>query len=459
MSVPTVCRNQHSSYYSLVNHKPNLSNGTRTTKLSRSSNGEATLSIKDNEDGNISRYAYKGQRNSFKNSYVLIFDPETQSCTLEPVKSAYNFNLTSTPWETSKEKLARDYEQLDGKEEVNQGSVDKDPDGEPDADNPFDFRHFLSLNSRPSTSPSPPLKHTSTAHTPSLASSRPSASTSKPTHSRPASKVDPLRQVPRKSKPAQAEKKADPKPTPTVRLDRRASTRPNEQAGKTASKSVPKPAGKSTAKSDYYVHSSDDEDSPPLPQASQSQEEKSIDAEESGGLEIDWGNDRPKPRRAPPSRTLDLPDLGGDGPISLHSAANSPAGRMAIPRKQQKRRQEYEADVIDFGTSDAYVSDDDVPQKNDRNEDEDTQMQDMGQGESDADGDDDVEPMDLGSPAHHQPQQPVPLHQDPLPDVPEDEVDYDDDDLEAQMLAAMEDEDEEQPVAVADDESDVSEAE
>ena len=459
MSVLHIYAEQCEADESPVNHKPNLSNGTRTTKISRSSNGEPTLSIRDNEEGNISRYAYKGQRSSQKNSYVLIFDPDTQSCTLEPVKSAYNFNLTSTPWETSKEKLARQYEQLGAREETSQGITDADPNGEPDVDNPFDFRHFLNLNARVSPSPSPALKPASTTHTPSLTSSHPSASATKP-QARPASKVDPLRQVPRKPKPATAQAKPQSNETPTVRLDRRASTRPNDAAGdKKSSKPAARPAPKSTAvKSDYYVHSSDDEDSPPLPQTSQtSREEKKIDAEESGGLEIDWGNERPKPRKPPPSRSLDLPDLGGDGPISLHSAANSPAGRMAIPRKQQKKRQEYEADVIDFGTSDAYVSDDSPPGEQTQEQDEDTQMHDAGE----SDGDDDVEPMELGSPAHHQPPQPQHnVTHEPLPDLPpEDEVDYDDDDLEAQMLAAMEDEEDEAPPAVADDESDVSEAE
>lgn len=133
--------------------------------------------------------------------------------------------------------------------------------------------------------------------------------------------------------------------------------------------------------------------------------------------------------------TLDiLADSGHDGPISLHSAANSPAGRMAIPRAQHKRPKEYEADVIDLGTSDAYISDEDGRQ------DEDTQM------------DEDVEPMDLGSPAHVQSLEQ--RRDEVLPDVPEDEVDFDeDDDLEAQMMAAMEEE------GGAGEESEESEAE
>jgi hypothetical protein len=211
-----------------------------------------------------------------------------------------------------------------------------------------------------------------------------------------------------------------------------------------AEKRLPKPAAKPAArtniiKSAEYVHSSD-EDSDPLPSTTT----KPIDAEEDGGLEIDWGNDKPKPRRPQhqPSHSLDLPS---DGPISLHSAANSP--HIAIPRvQQQKTKAIYEEDVIDLGTSDAYMS-----------EDEDTQMHDA-EAEGESDGDDDVEPMELGSPAHLQPI--VDTEVDEMP--PEDEVDYDDDDLEAQMMAAMEEEgegEEEDQQVAGDDESDVSEAE
>jgi hypothetical protein len=183
-----------------------------------------------------------------------------------------------------------------------------------------------------------------------------------------------------------------------------------------------------------------------------------IDAEESGGLEIDWGIERPNKSRKPvhSRATLDLlADVNmGDGPISLHSAANSPAGRIAIPRAQSKRQKEYEADVIDLGTSDAYVSDDEAGQQG-----QDTQMRDAGS-DQDGDGDDDVEPMDLGSPAHLQPPAPAVERRDVLPDVPEDEVDFDeDDDLEAQMMAAMAEEGEEGVAGGGMESSDESEAE
>jgi hypothetical protein len=118
-----------------------------------------------------------------------------------------------------------------------------------------------------------------------------------------------------------------------------------------------------------------------------------------------------------------------------------------------KRKKEYEADVIDFGTSDAYVSDDD--------NDNDAPQQEGEEGDVEM-GDEDVEPMELGSPAH------VPVEVErrvdmEVPDVPEDMVDFDEDDeLEAQMMAAMEEEvaDEEMGgVTLQQEESDESEAE
>jgi hypothetical protein len=415
----------------IVNHKPNFSNGTRTTKISRNSDGNTTLSITDEESGKLSKYAYKGRRSTSKSSYVLIFDPETQVCILEPVGSSYNFNLTTTPGETSQEKLARQYEQL--REEAATADLDEDPDGEPEKSNPYDFRHYLNINSKPSPTTSPALRATSAANTPNLNSTRiPTTSANKP-RSKPATKVDPLRQAPRKQKTAATAttSKASQKPTPTVRLDRRASTRPSDPPEKKAVK-LPKPVAKGNAKSDYYVHSSDDDDVVEVP--------TSVNVNESGGLEIDWGNDRPK-KKSSSARVIDLPQSEHDGPISLHSAANSPAGRMTVPR-QQKKRHEYEEDVIDFGTSEVegYDEDDEDEAPRIAANDRDIQMHDAEESEGDAD----VEPMDLGSPAHQ--------------NLADEDAEGDfDDDLEAQMMEAMNDDEDDQPAAP--DESDESEAE
>ncbi|KIW08868.1 uncharacterized protein PV09_00792 [Verruconis gallopava] len=434
------------------NHKPNLSNGSRTTKLSQGRDGAATISILDEEGGSSSStYTYKGRQSTSKSSYVLIFNQETQSCTLEPVKSSYNFNLTSTPWETSQDKLSRQYEQLKMEESASQEFGDEDIDGEPDADNPYDFRHYLNPHSGPSASPSPALRPTGSSKMSDSVPARPISNTASATktQSKSSTKADQSKQAARKQKGANAGGANDEqKPTPVVRLDRRAPTRPSDVPKKEASKSIrAASASKGKFKSDAFVHSSDEEeeeedDSTPAVQ--------NVRVDEGGGLEIDWGNEMPK-KRAAPARVLDLPDSVQDGPISLHSAANSPAGRMA-PRQQRKQKLDYEQDVIDFGASEGPDEDEGESPPHttqDDTKDEDIHTDDV---HADSDGDADVEPMELGSPAHHQQQ--IVQHQNQEVEGQEDEVDYDDD-LEAQMMAAMEQDDEQ----IADEESDVSEAE
>jgi hypothetical protein len=176
------------------------------------------------------------------------------------------------------------------------------------------------------------------------------------------------------AKPSSGLKPQGKKPTPSVRLERRASTRPS-QAKSTGGKPTKAPL------SSEFVHSSDDESPPPpttTPKPSSS----------SNALEIDLSAS-PPPKLVSNHRKILGAALGtpNTGPISLRSAANSPNARNS-PLNVPKRRRSGPAE-IDFG------SDMDVG-GNEKDEDRDAE----GESDRDAEGDEDVVPMSLGSPAH-----------------------------------------------------------
>ncbi|KAI9762510.1 MAG: hypothetical protein M4579_000313 [Chaenotheca gracillima] len=133
------------------NHKPSQTASKRTTKIKHSTSNSSgyVLSMTDDDDKS-STYRYAGSRSDKRSSgsYFLVFDPAKQGFALERVDSSFNFNLASAPWETSPAKLSQQYPQLD------LGATDADPDdadmflgseeeAEPDASNPYDFRHWM----------------------------------------------------------------------------------------------------------------------------------------------------------------------------------------------------------------------------------------------------------------------------------------------------------------------------
>lgn len=315
------------------------------------------------------------------------------------------------------------------------GGVDEDPDGEADADNPYDFRHYLTSAIRgPSPSPSPALRALHAGKTtPQPLQALPKATPEVKPRKKAAPKAyDPLRSNQRKPKAAtSAAAKAKARPTPTIKLDRRASTKPGEEHKKGPT------LGKSNVKSDYYVHSSDEEEEPTTSQPVRSD----IDEEdESGaparGLEIDFGEDL-----TPKKSNKILPPKPG-GPISLNSAVNSPDRRLDPVAARRRQQQKEPSDIIDFGDSSDNFQDDEESDTEEfaqkRKQDHDVDMHDAdadadadsdvdADADADSDHDDDIEPMHLGSPAHQQP----PTHED----------DDDGDDFEAEMLQAMQDDD------------------
>ncbi|KAF2805285.1 uncharacterized protein BDZ99DRAFT_574880 [Mytilinidion resinicola] len=397
-------KNSAGEYSSVkFNRKPPQTASSRTSTISQSAGTQysLTLSDKDKDTNDTNDYVFRGQKTQPKKSYVLIFDPAKQTATLEPLSATYTFNLKSTPTEPSSSKLAQRYPQIQPPK--NNDSRDDDlfddgksvgaSDSEPDAQNPYDWRHFLSRDSGASSpdihSSLNTLRSDFSRGTPLIAAHKPppSSSLSKaPPKPRTSTTSQPL---PTRKPPASTTKKHPP--NPTVRLDRRASTRPTDpQPQKSTSASKPK---KPVPKSAEIVHSSDD---------------SSSDHEHNTALTVE------DPATSHPPRALASLGLGqslglggagargflkspSNGPISLHSAANSASGSPEeSPFRHKARRQnnDDDDDVIDFGDTgggghssdeedDGYVEDDEEG---------------SGLDLVDADADADVEEMELGPP-------------------------------------------------------------
>ncbi|KAK8245245.1 hypothetical protein HDK77DRAFT_473794 [Phyllosticta capitalensis] len=401
------------------NHKPRQTAPRRTTRI-KPVGENVTLAIEDrDEQGNRSRYEYKGQRKELKKTYVLVLDPNSNSCTLERLDDAYAFNLTSTPLESDSEKLKQQYPHIKLREEREDATEESlEDDGlfdeasetqsiagssagasdfeEPEENNPYDFRRFLdqvqqvdtngfaSPNSQAGTPLRVPPTNT-TRTTPLLSAQQPKVTKPLPKAAAPKANkaVAPSKSKTTTKKPATTSpKKAKPKDTPSIRLER------------VASIAAPAPAAiPSTTDSSRTSRS-------PAPSDDESDDE--------GGLQIDFGDGGPPTRgRARPSAFAF--ENVGDGPISLRSAADSasPSSRLHTPSFRGSKEM---PDVIDFGGEDNDEQEEDVEETrhfghdNDASGEEDHDA--SGDEDADADGsiDGDVEPMNLGSPA----QQPAP---------------------------------------------------
>ena len=245
-------------------------------------------------------YRYEGRHGETAETYVLVL--RETSAVLERLSGAHAYNLVSVP--SGKE---GEYPQLslDDEGEDLLGDDDGVEEGPVDPNNPFDFRHFLKAaaeerNAQPS--PNTPLVQANKA-----AGSTPVA--------RPSKRADAaLLPTKKRTAPTPAEKK-DVK---RVKTDHSASTPAQKE----------KPPGKPKPKTD----------APPKIRVDRkasirrpSNAEDDID-ENSGELILE--NETPVTDKCPPSRaamSLALSGQLGQGPISLRSAASSPASRVASP--------------------------------------------------------------------------------------------------------------------------------
>ncbi|KAJ4350000.1 uncharacterized protein N0V89_008621 [Didymosphaeria variabile] len=406
------------------NHKPAQTTSKRRTTLISTSASNYRLAIEDDKAGdNKDVFVFTGQKTVPKKSYILLFDSNTQKATLEPLASTYTFNIaskngsdiSSTHSKIYPRKQKDDAPDEAAADDLFGGDNDDNGDGDPDFNNPFDFRHFMNADNKTgndseyafASSPDSRTGTGSAMNTPQVTARKPAAASSKP---KATPQVAPKLKKRKSPEPeSRAQKKVPPKksaPPPAVRLERRATD--NKPTRKTAAPSSSK------IKSAEIVHSSDESDadaegepdnasSPPAhPSPSPPHRHASPESDEDEEME-DVGIEESQSSQ---SRTGALASLGlgqsigqgyinspAGGPISLASAASSVQGSPDPPTftpHKSRTRHQVDDGVIDFGDLGGGARSDD--------EEEDAE-DDVMQG---VEEDRDVESINLGSPVQQQ---------------------------------------------------------
>ena len=127
-----------------VNHQPETSSSIKKTFITPSDSGFEICDLTFLGGAENDNYVYIGSQQP-STACALIFDPETQTFTLDKIDADFAFNIRSTPTNHSAKSLAAQYPQLEtnAPEPV---SDDEDLLAEAeqaDPDNPFDYRHYL----------------------------------------------------------------------------------------------------------------------------------------------------------------------------------------------------------------------------------------------------------------------------------------------------------------------------
>ncbi|KAF2848381.1 hypothetical protein T440DRAFT_491266 [Plenodomus tracheiphilus IPT5] len=426
------------------NHKPAQTSESRTTTLTSLSANTYNLKLEDSDSsGTKDIFTFKGQGSTLKKSYVLVFDPSSQQATLEPLSSSCTFNLaTKNGKDVSSQhpkiypkKYKDDANHRVDEEDLFGEAVGDDEAGDPDPENPYDFRHFLGKEKEKrgdeseyhfASSPDYRTGTGSAANTPQFGARNPAAAP-QPKTTKPAPAK---RKAPTTSSSTSKTKKAQP--TPAVVLQRTATS----DAPKSKSKAAAAPASK--IKSKEIIDSSDESDndadgeiisSPPRrspsPARHRHRSSSPSDAEgesddDGGLLEIEVPDAQPPRRGHGALKSLGLGQnlgVGGltrspsTGPRSLLSATNSAQG-SPNPQSLSSRANRNMQDEIDFG---------DLEDAEGEDEDEEEEGYDR-----------DVDPMDLGPPARQ-----GTVAQDRKASTVGGAAEDDEDDLEKMMLEGL----------------------
>lgn len=424
------------------NHKPQIrtsSNVTATIKAEKS--GEHRLRFKDGG----SSYGYTGREGSGadEGQYVLVLKGEgkDREAVLEKLSGAHAFNLVSAPTGTAAE-LARLHpyigqaNEVDAVDEVMVGD-DEASDEEADESNPFDYRHFLKAA----------LAETAKARKPAAAAAATNTQTrvrsTAPVYVPPAKRnsLSGARQQPvekRKlpvEKPSAGNKRSKPNHTaPTATANKTTTDAPTHSNSKTKKTTTTDPnlprihldRKASLRKSSYPSASHPD-----------------VDDDDDGELVLE--NETPttngRQQQSAMSRALSGQFLGtgsgggGRGPISLHSAATSPAGSLrGVGGGEEDGHGEGEGvgeELDDGGAVNSFDFEF-------RDDDDDDEEADAGVDDADHEDDDDdadVEDLELPSPVRES-----------RPSISAATVSagVEEDDLDAQLAAAMAEEAEEE---------------
>ncbi|MCJ1392676.1 hypothetical protein MMC18_005546 [Xylographa bjoerkii] len=187
-----------------LNYQPDFSDSIRKTFITPSDSGFDNCDLTFMGGSEHEKYRYTGSQQP-STACALIFDPETQSFTLDRVDADFAFNLRSTPTNRSAKSLAAQYTQL----ETNAPDPVSDEEDlfaeaeQADPDNPYDYRHYFK---RPPSSSPEPIELGSRNASP-----------------RPSPQPSPAPEVRQKPKPK-------PKPRQHRPQTKRASTPPREEA-------------------------------------------------------------------------------------------------------------------------------------------------------------------------------------------------------------------------------------
>ncbi|KAI7510747.1 hypothetical protein KC347_g4060 [Hortaea werneckii] len=352
------------------NYKPQSftqDTSARIKSLRSSQNKAVQLDIQDGQ------WSYDGRpAQDVGDNYVLILRGEgsKKEAVLERIHTGYEFNLTSTPNEADREALRKQYPHLEDAGQATDGDElfgDEPNDEEPlDPSNPFDYRHHLNtaLTDYHNKQHEPPP---SSKPTPRAQPTRPASSTplARPTHKRQASS-NLFTQQPKKRKPPTSDA---PTPSQTKESTTKTSTKkPKPDAHPSTSSRNTKQPPSTTRKPpeirlDRQASSAHQHTLSSSPRHHEAEDSDS--ASSSAGGELILENDSAShSRRHPPHHTqhqgataasqgkatrnagamsLALSGQlgaagepgagggGGGGPISLRSAASSPASRIDSP--------------------------------------------------------------------------------------------------------------------------------
>jgi hypothetical protein len=424
------------------NHKPRSAQGaTATSKLLPGKQANANTLLVKNEG---KEWRYTGRHKAGDDMYVLVLGGEgNKEVVLEKLNSSHAVNLIQTPQDDDKESLGKKHPYLtDNESDIDDDGIIGDEgeaeEAEPDANNPFDFRHFLKaveeapqreeLLSQPSrsTAGTPLQRATISKPVPRPAKSTPAAAAVKKrkTPAAAATRPNPKRvragEDPPTTKPPTSNPSASKTSVPQVRIDRKASAHQNF--------------------------------APSIEHASQT---SVPDYEDDGELILENSSaDDPKQNSSHLS-AMSLALAGGlsnrgGGPISLRSAASSP-GINSPQINNSASQSKQEGEEFDFGGGSSPAAEQYEFEFVDDDGDDD---------EDDQDGD--VEDLELQSPTV-----PEPSKQPAMPSRSRrgslaGPVGDDDDDMEAQLALAMAaEEDEDDPAAgrLEESDEDVSEEE
>jgi hypothetical protein len=407
---PTEARQLTSIRY---NHVPHLNERQNTNFKLQSGLGDQTeqLTLKDGED----RYEYSGQAAAGLNWFALVFqgNGKNTETVLERIESLHDFNLVSTPAESDAEKLAAEFPQLSFDDDDDLFGHDEDTEQPADPNNPWDYRNYLKASSK-GTAPQRAEREQSTTPVIAPLKSReaPRAASSTPVSRPVRNSQNPL--LAQKKRKAQAPSKADSKRV-------KAGTEPPRTSSEQPTRAAQElPRVRIDRKASMRRPSLDD----------------------SGELILE--NETPiseKPPKQPSAMSLALSGQLGQGPISLRSAASSPASRMASPMPQRPEGMD-DGEEFQFGDSE---SSPETPKQRSSRTDEDY----FGGGNEveEPEADADVEDLELPSPAQARHN----VHASEAVD----QADDDDDDLDKQLALAMAEDDDAPgpPPADSDEES------